>query len=191
LYSCKEDNPVIVPPKVYEYPSDIYLDRDVWLPGPMTGGFVQAKKNGLDWKASAEGSMYNFQGKVWAGFCAFAYNSKGNPRDQICVYNIPFIGTKFKPFTKGNDKLNYLQTTFGRSAGTGNSLAILPYLIVDTTAVTNYFDIITMDSVTNTLEARFDVSLINSSKQLIASQNGIKEKMRFSEGYLKITIKRQ
>jgi hypothetical protein len=93
---------------------------------------------------------------------------------------IPFVVTKYKPFTEDNDALKYLKTNFGRLLGsTGNIVARLPYLMVDTTAASNYFDIITIDSVTNILEARFDVSFIDFK--------GLKsEKMRLSEGYLKI-----
>jgi hypothetical protein len=199
--SCQKDNPTVIPPKIDEYPSDIYLDKDVWFPGPMTDGFIQAKKNGLDWKGTVEGRIYDFLGTTRVGIYAYTVNSKDAPRESFSISEIPFIGTKFKPLYKplysNNIKLSdidpkCLRTSFGRSAGNeGNVLANLPLLIVDTTAITNYIEIISLDTIlTNTLELRFDVSLINSPKQVIASQNGIKEKMRFSEGYLKVKIRR-
>jgi hypothetical protein len=200
LLSCKKDDPVVVPPKIDEYPSDIYLDKDVWFPGPMTEGFIQAKKNGLDWKGTVQGSTYDFLGTTRVGIYAYTVNIKGNPREDFSISEIPFMGTKFKPYYiqyKNGIKLSdinpkYLLTTYGRLSGNnGNAMANLPLMIVDTTAITNYIEIISLDTlVTNTLELRFDVSFINSPIQVIPTLSQVKEKMRFSEGYLKVKIKR-
>lgn len=199
LLSCRKDNPVVIPPKIDEYPSDVYPDKNVWFPGPMTDGFVQAKKNGLDWKGTVEGTIYDFHNTTEVGIYAYTVSSKDAPRDQFTISDIPFIGTKFNTCSKElfNSNIDlypeYLDTFFWRSAGNeGNVLAILPLMIVDTTATTNYIEIISLDTIlTNTLEMRFDVSLINSPKQVVVSPlSQRKEKMRFSEGYLKVKIKR-
>lgn len=182
-FACNKDKTEENIIKVEEHPNDIYLDKDVWLSGSMADGFMQAKKNGVVWKASAKGLMYHTSGKTLFGLSAYTFNSKGFEREGFGFFDVSFFDKRFFPNENTNDIKREVRTSFGRLAGNGDVIANLPWLIVDTTVTTNYIDIISIDTIANVMEARFDVSFISAP-------NEKKEKMRFSEGYLKVKIKR-
>ncbi len=196
LLSCKKDKVdtpkkdiVDIPKITDQYPDSVYPDKVIYNPGSMKYGFMKAKKNGLDWQASADAIIYTgSNGEDGLFMFANTYSNQGFDRERLGIIGISAFPKKYIPFTIYNYqealKENHINTTYERMAGDGNILAFLPEMMADTTVKTNYIDIIKIDTVNKVMIARFDISLINRSKYN-------KEKMRFSEGYLEVKFRRQ
>jgi hypothetical protein len=190
LFSCNKENTIDNNPNVTSiYDDPLYLDKDIFLPGTMEKGFITAKKNGLDWKSSAEGFLYTPENDVRLAISSYTFNYLNYERESLSFSNFPLSVKKYIPtfLGKNYDTNKYIRSSFYRLAGDGDVIADLPKMLVDTTVSTNYFELISLDTVANVLEARFDISL-RSNKN---SPHYKDEKIRFSDGLIKVKLSRE
>ena len=180
IISCKKDDNT-------NYDDPLYSDKTIFSSGDLEKGFISAEKNGLEWKASAEGILYMSVPPISGlrlAASAYTFNTKGAERELLSFNNIPL---KLKKYIPSSDKDSDVHFNFGRLASDGDVIAALPRMIIDDTVSSNYFEVTRLDTVAKILEARFDVSL-RSDKTASFYKD---EKMRFSSGLIQVKLRRE
>ena len=181
IYSCKKDDNSL-------YNNPLYSDKTIFSSGNVEKGFISAKKNGLDWKAAAEGIIYKPEEVVRLGISGYTFNTKGEERESFGFFDMPFAVQKYSISSQeSDDNLKKISFHFGRLAADGDVVADLPHLIIDDTVSSNYFEITRLDTASKILEARFDVSLRSDKTK----SNYKDEKMHFSSGLIQVKLRRK
>ena len=103
LFSCKKDKIEPAPVAVDEYPSDIYSDKKIYAPGEMSDGFIQAKKNGLAWKASADAIIFNELGKDLLHVAGYTFGKYEIANEAFHFHGMALTPQRYLPYT---DRLN-------------------------------------------------------------------------------------